>query len=244
MKIKLILAVLLSTSLVLPQTEAQNWWKNGIRGEGESVTEEVRLDRFSGVINAFSCDIYLTQGQNQSVRLEGQENILANMVLDVNPNGILKIKSDRPVRTHKPVKVYITIPDLEILKVAGSGNIKTESAFDNLQDLDLGVSGSGNMSIDIHADEIKAKITGSGNINIGGSASLADVGITGSGSFNGFDMEVENSEATITGSGTAKIQISHSLDARIVGSGNILYKGDARDISSKITGSGSVRSAR
>jgi hypothetical protein len=94
--------------------------------------------------------------------------------------------------------------------------------FDSFEDLDLSVSGSGNIDLKSSAtNSINAKVSGSGNIDCS-SISSKDV------------------EAKLSGSGNIKVYASNSIDAKISGSGNVYYKGDVQNISTKVVGSGKV----
>ena len=238
-KLLLSLTVILSVAVV---AQAQFGWKNAIRGEGESIKRTIDLDRIDGVRSGFAANIYLTQGNRQSIEIEGQENILDNLIFDLE-NGILKIKTDRQVRNHDPVSIHITLSSLREVSVAGSGNIKTMNHFDGLEDLKLKISGSGNIVLDVDAENVDVRISGSGNMDLSGQASDLEVGIAGSGNLKAYELRAESSTIHIAGSGTANVHVQSELDARIAGSGDINYRGGA-SVNSKISGSGSVRSAR
>ena len=54
------------------------------------------------------------------------------------------------------------------INLSGSGKVIGESKFD-VEDLDISVSGSGKLDMDVHAENIESGISGSGNITLGGS---------------------------------------------------------------------------
>ena len=217
---------------------AQNWWKDRIRGEGPTVTKTLNVDKFDGVGLTFSGDVYLRQGNTQSVKVEGQENIINNIVTDVQ-DGYWKIKFDRPVRNHDPIKVYITVPTLRKAAISGSGDLKSDGGFTNLSNLELGISGSGNIDFDAEAESIIAKISGSGDIDLEGKADEAEVRISGSGDIQAYGLKAQNCEVRISGSGNCQITAEERLDVRVSGSGDVYYKGRPR-INSKVSGSGDL----
>ncbi len=227
--------------LAIQETNAQNFWKRSIRGEGPVVTRDVELTSFSGVSSGFSANVYLTQGDEQKVTLHGQANILDNLRLDVK-GSVLKIRYDRMVRRAEPVEIYITLPHLDLVRLSGSGNIKTETDFSRLGDLEVQVSGSGGMHLDIDAQEVYGKVSGSGRINLAGQADAMTLSISGSGNLNALDLDLQHCDASISGSGNVKVSVNQSLVASVSGSGNIRYRGKGVRIDSKVSGSGSVRS--
>ncbi len=232
------LSVLFMLFMIATTVQCQNWWKNGIRGEGPVVNQEFDLEKFDGVSLHFSGDLYLKQGNTQNVRIEGQQNIIDNITTEVR-DGIWKIRFDRPVRKHERVKVYVTIPHLTLAKISGSGDIYGEGRFTSLEALQLGISGSGNINMDMDATEISAKISGSGDMDLSGQTNGLEIKISGSGDINAYDLKTQKCRIQISGSGDCKLNVVDDLEARISGSGDVEYKGRPR-ISTKISGSGDL----
>ena len=225
----------------MPIIGAQNFWKNAIKGEGPVVKKEISLPEFEGIRNGFSCDVIITQGSSEKIVLEGQENILDNLELDVAGN-ILKIKYDRMVKKAEPVKIYITMTNLVEAVLSGSGSLSTTNHFSGNKDLHIAVSGSGDVSLDIDAIDIDMKISGSGDIYLKGSGDDLDMTISGSGGIDSRDLSANNCKVSISGSGNATVNVRQDLDARVSGSGNVRYRGDVARINSRVSGSGSIHS--
>jgi len=211
-----------------------------IQGEGDVVKQEIDLETITGVRLGFHGDIVITQGSSQKIVLEGQQNILDNIKREVR-NGTWRVNFDKSVKNAKPVKIYITMATLKDAGVSGSGNLSSKGSFTGLGDLELYVSGSGNVDLQVEAEDVDGSISGSGEINLSGSASSVDVSISGSGDFDALDLKSENCEISIAGSGDAAVYVTGSLEVRISGSGDVRYKGDAARVKSSISGSGDVR---
>ena len=226
--------------LIVSNSNAQNWWKRSIRGEGPVVSRIVDLAPFDGVKSGFSCDIILTQGPNQKVEIEGQENILDNLRFDVDA-GVLRIKYDRMVRRAENVKVYITIPKLTVATVSGSGDMETTNRFTGLDELEVGVSGSGDLDLDIEARYVYGKVSGSGDIDLEGRTDRLEVSISGSGGMDADDLTSNICEVSVSGSGGATVYAREAINARVSGSGSIKYKGNPAQVTSKVSGSGGIR---
>jgi hypothetical protein len=61
-----------------------------------------------------------------------------------------------------------------------------------------------------------------------------------SGDVDAFELRARDSSVVITGSGNCRTSVSDTLQAKITGSGDVLYKGYP-EIKQTITGSGSLR---
>jgi hypothetical protein len=210
-----------------------------IKGEGDVVKQEIQLGTLKGVRLGFSGDIILTQGSSQKIVREGQQNILDNIKRDVS-DGIWKVNYDKNVNNAKSVRIYITLATLTEVAVSGSGDVSTTNTFERLGDLEIRLSGSGNISLDVNATEVETSISGSGNISLDGSAKSLDVHISGSGKIDAVDLRTEACEVSISGSGDARINCTSSIETSISGSGNVHYKGNAPKVKASVSGSGDV----
>lgn len=192
-------------------------------------------------MNGVSCDVEITQGNSHDIVLIGQENILDNLRLNVE-GGILKIKYDRMVRRASDVKIHITMPTLTKASLSGSGYMRTTNHFDDLDKLEVGISGSGNLTLAATAQMIDARLSGSGSLVLEGNTQELEISINGSGNLDAQALEADKCIVGISGSGNATIYVHQSLEAKVSGSGNVRYRGDVAKVQSRLSGSGSVRS--
>lgn len=212
----------------------------GIRGEGPIVERKVNLDPIKGISLPGSAKVFLTQGPNLEVRISGQENIIDNLNLEVR-GEVWQIDNKRSVWQSEPVKIYITLETLRLIKISGSSDVEFVNHFTNQKDLEIRISGSGKTDLDMDAVDIKANISGSGELFMKGSADYLDFSITGSGSIKAYDLTARKADVRISGSGGMELSIENRLDAHVSGSGNVFYKGNPR-VNTSISGSGSVQS--
>lgn len=211
-----------------------------ISGEGEVVKQEITLEAITGVSLGFHGDIILTQGSSQKITMEGQQNILDNIKREVK-NGTWKVTNDKNVRNAKPVKVYITLATLKNVRVSGSGSISGTNAFSGLGDLEVSVSGSGDIDLDITAQDVSTRISGSGEVRLAGTANSLEIHISGSGDVEADGLQVKDCSVVISGSGNADVHPTGMLEATVSGSGDVRYKGSSANVKSRVSGSGHVK---
>ncbi len=214
---------------------------NCVNGNGPIVTETLAVPTFTGISLNISAQVFITQGPLQEVVVEGKSNIIDELELDVNSSGVWEIETDHCVRDIGELKIFITIPDLSVLKISGSGDIVSQNTF-VIGDIDMNVSGSGNIDVAMEADDIDASISGSGKVFLEGSADELDFRISGSGDLRAFGLQCRVANLNISGSGDAEVRVSDHLDVRISGSGDVFYKGNPT-LNVQITGSGQVINA-
>ncbi len=214
-----------------------------IRGSGHVVTEAREVSGFSRVELLGSGDVVLTQGDQESLKVEAEDNLMGHIRTEVRGHTLyLGLSNDNLpeiLQPTRPIKYYVSLKTVEGLAVSGSGNISAEQVA--ADSLDLGISGSGDIFIGtLTAKTVSSTIHGSGDCEVhSGTASAQEVEISGSGSYTSEKLEGETGSVHITGSGAATIRVSETLDARISGSGDVYYYGTPK-VTEHITGSGDL----
>lgn len=218
----------------------------------QTTNKVLELSEFQSIYVNSNYTVYLKQTNKQEVKVEALTEIYSLTEIKVE-NGVLLInverKPDNPnksiwakiddIKLNPTMKLYVSVKNVNELQVNGGGKIISENsiASDNLT---LGVSGSGTIDLDVKGKTMKTELSGSGNIILKGYASYNDILMSGSGSLNAFNLELETCKIKVSGSGTAEINVTHSLDASIVGSGNVKHKGGTKTVTKKQFGSGTV----
>ena len=155
-------------------------------------------------------------------------------------DGILYIKAaDR--HYFGKVTIQINVPYLRHLSSAGSGKI-TVGKFPQLTKLHIENIGSGDVtsSTPCHIKgELKLHNRGSGSIQFKGSATSVEVYTRGSGNIHLDQLTVQYAKVSTYGAGHVQVHVRQSLEANVLGSGTIKYKGNP-EVVHNITGSGSV----
>ena len=205
-------------------------------GKGPVVTRELNLDEFNSLQLSGSDKMYISQGAEQEVLVEGQQNVIDRIDLTVS-NGFWNTRTRGCLRRYEQLVYFVTLPEINHLSLTGSGEIIVENTVESTN-LEIKVTGSGSIKADVDAD-VDCEITGSGEIFLSGNSGYAEVDLTGSGTYDSFGLETDQVEVTIQGSGDAYVTALEKLNVRITGSGNVYYKGNPL-INSSGTGSGKL----
>ncbi len=206
------------------------------------VKEKRDVDDFSSVAFGVSGDVFIKQGSQFSVTLEGDQDLLDEITTKVINGKLLIRKPDWRKARNEKLTAYITMPVIDGLSMSGSGRLVNEGPL-NCDDLSISVSGSGSIKLDkLTTDEVSISISGSGSILAEGPGSdVADISISGSGSVTAENFKLGDADVAISGSGRCKIWVEDALVARISGSGSLYFKGDP-NVDAKSSGSGKVKS--
>lgn len=209
-----------------------------IAGNHSPVTENRYANNFSSVSSSGEFIVNIVPGDEYMVQVTAESNLLAYIETDVvNHNLRISTRNVYNLRNHEPMTVNIVCPELDGLRLSGSGVITSE--YFETGDFDVVVSGSGKIYADVDANRIDGNVSGSGDIFLTGTARETDFNISGSGKIQSYDLEQEYCSATVSGSGNMYVNVSKTLDATISGSGKVFYVNNPT-IHTRISGSGEV----
>jgi len=105
----------------------------------------------------------------------------------------------------------------------------------------LRLQGAGNIAVTgINSRTLTVALAGSGNIDVAGTTTKLDVRISGQGNTMLRQLIARDAKAALGGHGSIMLTATHSLTARVSGSGTILYSGNPPHVNQKVTGSGTI----
>lgn len=236
-KTKLVIVIFL-TSFAM---NAQNWG-NGekVIGNGKMVTVNRTTSDYDDISVGGSFDVILIKGKEGNIVIEGEENIIPYIETEMQGKKLqIRYKKNTNISTTKKLVVKVPYNKIDKISLGGSGNITNEGIIKSIE-FSASLGGSGNITLKIESDEINANIGGSGNIELTGKTKELTCSIAGSGNINAYDLTADTTNATIAGSGSVKTTVSTKISAKVVGSGNIYYKGNPTYTDLKSVGSGDI----
>lgn len=236
---KKLLALLYLITITLT-TNAQNWFSNKVKGNGNIITEKRTTSNYNGVHSSGAFHVVLVNGKEGEITLNGEENILQHIEVFVEKNILkIKYKNNISIKTSKRVTITVPISKIATISLGGSGNIVSNNVLE-AENLTTKITGSGSIDLAVNTQQVNATIAGSGNINLEGNTTAFNTKLTGSGDVRAYELKSEEVLVKITGSGSVKTTVSKRIEAKITGSGNVYYQGNPKYVNSKTTGSGSI----
>lgn len=212
-----------------------------VSGSGNLVTEDREVSGFEKIELDGSGEIIITQGDDESLRIETDDNIMEHVKAEVKGDTLeLGFKSGFGSISPTRLTFYVGVSDLTGLSVSGSGDVEADRI--DTGSLETSVSGSGAVRItELISGSIEVSISGSGRVEFAGGADDQDISISGSGEFDGGGLCGRSVKVKVSGSGDATICAEESLDADISGSGSIGYYGTP-SVNMSGSGSGEIES--
>jgi hypothetical protein len=210
--------------------------------------EKRSVSGFHGVSVSGNIELFLTQGEEESVAVSAANTKWRDKIITEVKNGVLYIywknKEDQKGiyvdLGNKKLRAYVAVKDIDYLSASGSGGVHIEGKL-NADQLKIKLSGSGSIKGDISVKDLTVGLSGSGHTNLSGTAERSSFSISGSGSISSYDLLTDFCKISSSGSGSVLVTVNKEISARTSGSGSVYVKGGAliRDIHT--SGSGRLK---
>jgi len=108
-----------------------------VRGNGDVTTEVHDVKAFTELHLAGVLNVVIEQGDKESVTVETDENLHEFVIIENRGNKLIVDTQERiSIKRKRKMNVYVTIRDIDRLKISGVGNVETSETL-RLKDLDL-----------------------------------------------------------------------------------------------------------
>jgi Putative auto-transporter adhesin, head GIN domain len=190
-----------------------------VEGSGVAATEARDLPSFSSVELAGSNTVTIRVGEDQSVVVRADDNLIDRVTTAVQDDSLVIGNIPGSYAAKSPMSVTVSVPSLNALTLTGSGVISVT---------------------DIAASSLTVRLPGSGVLRASGTATRLDVTLDGSGDAQFEQLIAGDVRAVVSGSGRIVLTATKSLDASVPGNGVIFYSGNPQEVTKSITGSGAI----
>jgi hypothetical protein len=209
-----------------------------VEGHGNVVTKERKTDTFTGLKVSSGIDVYLKQGNNESVSVEADQNLHEYILTEVR-GGILNVYSEYNIRHAERMRVYVTMKEINSVKTTSAGDVIGETPI-NSDRLELSASSAGDIKLEAHAKKIDIDISSSGDISVTGETDMLRADLSSAGDLNAYELRAREADVSVSSAGDADVYASERITARASSAGDINYKGDPKYIDAHSSSAGGI----
>lgn len=229
--------MIVSMCLAITACVNGQFWKT-VRGNGDVVKKERTVSSFDGIRVSSGIDVYLKQGDNESLAVEADENLHEYIITEVS-GGVLHVYSEANIREAKMKRVYVTMKEVRSLKTSSAGDIISESPI-KAGDLEIGASSAGDIKIEVYAKDVRVNISSSGDVKLTGDAESMNADLSSAGGLEAYDFKVKEAEINVSSAGDAHVNVSERLVARASSAGDITYQGTPKYVDAHSSSAGGI----
>lgn len=209
-----------------------------VTGSGKVVTEKREAGYFNVVKASTGIDVYLTQGNTESITLEADDNLHKYIKTDITGNT-LKVYSDANIRRAKTKRVYVTVKDIVKISVSSAGDVIGENTL-HTDELTLSASSAGDIKLSLQVKRLNCDLSSSGDMDLQGTADELHAGLSSAGDLNAYDLKTRIADVSTSSAGNAKIYVTEKLTATASSAGDIYYMGDPEEVDGHASSAGGI----
>ena len=191
---------------------------NQVHGSGNRKTEQRQVASFTSISTDGAFDITIVGQKQLALEIEGDDNILPLVGTDVSGN-VLHIKNKSSYSVSQPIKITISVPNLEEVTSNGAGRISI-SALKN-ERFELDINGAPSLQVSGETEVLKITANGAGNIDT---------------------RRLRAAKADVHSNGVTTIDLyaREQLDVVVSGPSNVTYEGNPV-VNKTVNGPGTVQ---
>lgn len=181
-----------------------------LKGNKIVITEDRGISNFNAVEVKGKIEVILTQGNDQSVTVETDENLQFAIVTEVRNNTLI-VNLSKKISKKKALNVYITIDEfVNRITTKDKAKITSDGLF-NFNDLTIDAEGNSKITMDIKSEQFTLNNNESANVN--------------------FTINTEHITINANKTGKAKINLSaNTAELLTQGNSTTELSGDCNDI--------------
>lgn len=212
-----------------------------VQGNGKLTSKTYDYKNFSSVDIGNDMDIYIKKASDYTVKIETDENLFNYLDLTLDNGKTLEIEAvaNTSLDPTGNIKVYITAPSLDNIKISGAAQLQTEGKFEQEKKIRLDLSGASSANVSLKAPVVELEASGASTITAEGESRDVKADASGASTINAFNLLAENTDAEASGASTVRVFSSIKLKANANGASSVKYKGNPQ-VTSNVSGASNV----
>jgi hypothetical protein len=232
------LALIITLSAVIVSC-VDGQWNKTVRGNGNVVRKERPAAYFDGIRASSGIDVYLTQGDKESITVEADENLHEYIITEIKDGKLHVYHDNVNIRDAERERVYVIIKVVKSLKTSSAGDIIGETPVRG-DEIEIGASSAGDIKVEIHAREVDVNISSAGDVRLSGEADKLSADLSSAGDLSAGDFRVKEADISVSSAGDANVFVTEKLIARSSSAGNITYQGSPKLIDAHSSSAGGI----
>lgn len=215
-------------------------------GQHESFAQQQvdqQLSGFTSLAAGSGVNVYLSQGNSESVKIEASEEAFQYLITEVDRNKRLTIRLENSMKQWftrtGPINVYISFKELQDIEVSGGADLfgEEELSFHNLR---MGASGGSDIKISLQANELELRCSGGSDAVVDGYTAYFKGSASGGSDIKAKDLVTEVADISVSGGSDAFITVKRELTASASGGSDINYYGSPAKLNSNKSGGSDI----
>jgi len=212
----------------------------GVSGNGNVVTDERSINEsFNEIEVSRGLDVYLTQGDQNSIEVEADENLQEIIVTEVR-NNVLEIYADENIRHSQSKKVYVTFKAVERISSSSGSDVYSTNTIKS-EFLELSTSSGSDMELSIDTEKVSCDSSSGSDLKLSGKTNTLHAEASSGSDIKAGDLTAVSSRVKASSGADITVNTSEELIAKASSGGDIKYFGNPEKVQKSDGVSGSIR---
>ena len=190
---------------------------HSMRGSGHIITATRSVSECDGITLRSQGNVYLTHGDDQSIRIEADDNIMGRVVAE-REGGTLVVGLPEGKYSDVTLRFYVSMKHIRCVELDGAGTIETTNQFES-ESMDCTINGAGSIDLKGNCDKLRCTINGAGSMDLR-------------------DFKAKEARAELNGAGKCSVFATDRVYGIVNGVGVITYYGNPGQVNSHLSGIG------
>jgi hypothetical protein len=232
------LSILTSFILVLFIVSSCIFSGPSIKGNGNVIEETRSTGDFTELKVSRGMNVYISQGETTKVVVKADENLIDAIETEV-VGDVLNVTVNKFIRHSTSLKVFITAPNIEVIKSTSGSNVFSEDTL-RYQMLNIKSSAGSNVKLSLETGDLNVSAVAGSNIFLEGEAKSFTVKTNSGSNIKAGNLMAENCTAKASSGSNVWIKVKNSLDAGVSSGGNLWYSGEPNPLRIKKSSGGNI----
>jgi hypothetical protein len=211
-----------------------------IEDSGKHITKDAKVKPFDEIELSGPVKLVLRQDSSFAVRISADSAIMEQVKPDVSGHTFkLDLAAMKYCGTDS-ILVSVGVGAVKKITAKGASKVYSDGRL-NLGDLNLNLSGTTDLNLNINAGKLKTKIDGASRLTLSGQAGSHELESKGVLNLDAFNFVVGLYDLEVDGTGKLNINVLNDLKVNTSGATQIYYKGNPKNVSEKKSGTAKLQ---
>ena len=186
-------------------------------GQDDVVRDTRELPAFNRIDIGGAFEAAVTFGEPQKVEVEATKKVIGDITTTVSDGKFTA--SAKGIRSRTPLRLYITVPELEKISVSGAAELEgTNTLITEM--LEINASGASDAKLSLDVKTLSTQVSGASTLTLTGKADNHSTNVSGAATLKAGNLATANTDANVSGAGTARVT-ADQLTGKTSGAGEI-----------------------
>ncbi|WP_443937847.1 head GIN domain-containing protein [Pedobacter sp. MW01-1-1] len=201
------------------------------------------VSNFEAIGVSSGINLYLTQGNSESVSIQADAEILSNIVVEQKGKNLnIHFKEGfnwNSLFNNKQINAYVNYKKLNAIAASGGSDVFSKNPI-KTEKMSINSSGGADIKIDLFCTNLSVATSGGSDVYLKGKAENMNIASSGGSDIKAYDFITQYAKVNSSGGSDVYINVAKGLEANASGGSDIHYKGNA-SLKSSNSKSGDVK---